>query len=271
MDLVLNAIETGHQQGRETQIGVGDRIGEARLDAARLVGRHVRHANRSRTVLGRVGQLGRRLVVRHQALVGIGTRVGDRVQRLGMLDDPADIEQGRFRQTGVTVTGKGVLAVLPDRLVNVHTGTIVANDRLRHEGGGLAILMGDVMHHVLQLLRPVCALDQRVEQGSDLALAGRGDFVVVHFHRHADRLQRQHHRRADVVQAIDRRHREITTLDARTVAGTAFTLGFLATRPGRFVREDLQRAARHVDAPGNRVENEELGLRTKVGRVADTA
>jgi len=38
VDLVLDAVQAGHHQGREAQVGVGQRIREARLDAAAFVG-----------------------------------------------------------------------------------------------------------------------------------------------------------------------------------------------------------------------------------------
>jgi hypothetical protein len=55
------------------------------------------------------------------------------------------------------------------------------------------------------------------------------------------------------------------------VARAALTLGLLATRPGRFLRVDLQGAAGHVDAPRHRIENEEFGFGSEVGGVADAA
>jgi hypothetical protein len=155
--------------------------------------------------------------------------------------------------------------------MDVHARTIVANDGLRHEGRGLAVLMSDVVDHVLEHLRPVGALDQRAEQGADLALARRGDFVVVHFDRDADRFERQDHRRADVVQAVDRRHREVAALDPWTVTGSTLTFGFFATRPGGFLRKDFQGAAGHVDAPGHRIKDEEFGFRSKISGVTNAA
>ncbi len=166
------------------------------------------------------------------------------------------------------ITGEQVLAVLPDGLVNVHTRTVVANDRLRHEGGGLAVLVRDIVGHVLLDLGPVGALDQRAELGTDFALAGVGHFVVMDFDRHAQRCERQDHGRADVVQAVDRRHREVAALDGRTVTGGALAFVLLASAPGGFSRVDLQVAAGHVDRPFDAVEDEEFGFRTEVGGVA---
>ena len=186
-----------------------------------------------------------------------------------MLDDAADVEERHFGQTGVAVAGEQVLAVFPDRLVHVHTRAVVANDGLRHEGRGLAVLVRNVMHHVLGDLRPVGALDQRAELGANFALTGSRHFVVMHFDRNAERFERQTHRRTDVVQAVDRRNREVAALDRRTVARAAVAFVLLTGSPGRFVRIDLEVAARHVDRPFDAVENEELGFRAKEGGVAD--
>jgi hypothetical protein len=89
---------------------------------------------------------------------------------------------------------------------------------------------------------------QGVELGADFALAGGGDFVVMHFDRHAAGFQRQAHGGADVVQAVDRRHREIAALDGRTVAGVA-AFELVGGGPGGFFREDLAVGAGHVDLP----------------------
>src|SRR5574343_246795 len=271
VDLVLNTVQAGHQQGREAQVRIGDRIREAGFDTASLGRGNERDTDGSGTVLGGVGQLDRGFVVRNQTLVGVGTGVGDRVQGLGVLDDAADVEQGGFGQAGVAVTGEQVLAVLPDGLVNVHAGTVVANDGLRHEGGGFAVLVGNVVHHVLQHLGLVGTLDQGVEDGTDFALASVGHFVVGHFDRAADGFQGQDHGGADVVQAVDRRNREVAALDGRTVAGgTANGVVLLTGAPGGFGGIDLQRAAGHVDRPFDAVENEEFGFRAEVGGIANT-
>ena len=109
-----------------------------------------------------------------------------------MLDDAADVVQGGLGQAGVAVAGEQVLAVLPDRLVHVHAGTVVANDGLRHEGGGLAVLVGDVLDDVLGDLGLVGATHQGVELGADFVLAGGRHFVVMHFNRHAAGLEARH-------------------------------------------------------------------------------
>ena len=267
VDLVFHAVQAGHQQRGKTQVRVHQRIGETRLDAAALGVRHVRDADRGRAVLGRVGQLHRGFEARHQTLVRVRTRVGDGVQRAGVLDDAADVVQREVAQTGVAVTGEQVLAVLPDRLVHVHAAAVVADDGLGHEGGGLAVGVGHVVDHVLLQLHPVGALQQRGKTRADLHLAGVRHLVVVHFDRDAQRFEDQAHLRAQILAGVDRRHREVATLDGRTEAVVAVLVLFAGV-PGGFFCFDLVEAAGHVVAPADAVEDEELGLRAEIGGVA---
>jgi hypothetical protein len=129
-----------------------------------------------------------------------------RVQRTRVLDDAADVVEGSLGQPGVAVAGKDVVAVLGDGLVHVHAGAVVTDQRLGHEGGGLAIGMRHVVHAVLEDLYLVGLLDQRVELDADLALAGGTHLVVMHFDRQAHLLHGRAHGRADVVQRVHRRH-----------------------------------------------------------------
>ncbi|MDT4817616.1 hypothetical protein FQZ97_506950 [compost metagenome] len=267
MDLVFHAVQAGHQQRGKAQVRVHQRIGEARFDAAALRVGHERDADRGRAVLGRVGQLHRGFEAGHQALVAVGAGVRDGVQGTGVLDDAADVVQREVGQACVAVAGEQVLAVLPDRLVHVHAGAVVADDGLGHEGGGLAVGVGHVVDHVLLQLDPVGALHQRAEAGADLELAGVGHFMVMHFDRDAQRFEHQAHFRAHVLEAVDRGHREVAALDRRTVAAVA-VLEFLVGVPRGFFGLDLHEAARHVVLPAHAVEHEEFGFRTEVGGVA---
>ena len=130
-----------------------------------------------------------------------------------MLDNAADVEDRHFGESGVAIAGEEVLLTFPNRLMDVHSRAIVADDRFRHEGGGLAIFGGGVVHGVFQAHQPVGALDERGELGADFVLAGGCDFVVMHFHENAHLLQRHRDCRSDVLQRIDWRNREVTALD----------------------------------------------------------
>ncbi len=63
----------------------------------------------------------------------------------------------------------------------MHARAVIALDRLRHEGRGLAIGMGHVLHDILVLLHGIGAVDQRAELHAQFML-GRGHFVVMLFH-----------------------------------------------------------------------------------------
>ena len=269
MNLVLHAVKTGHHHGSESQVRVRSRIRETNFDTTPLRVSDIRNAAGGRTVARRIRQVDWRFETRHQALVGIGARVGDRVQCLGMFNNTADVIQRKIRQAGVTVTGKQVFAALPDRLVHVHARAVVTDDWLRHEGCGFAVGLGYHLHRIFQDLVPVGTLHQLLEFGANFALARGRHFVVVYFDLNTLLLKRDTHRVTDVLQRIHRRNREIAALDWRTVTGVA-TFNVLVGRPRRFLGIDLDRATGHVHLPGHRIKNEELGLRTKVSGIAKT-
>ena len=178
MDLVRDAVEARHEECREAQIGIGGRIREAHFDALGLGVGRVRDAARGRAVARRIGEQHRRLIARHQALVGVGRRVGEGVAGLGMLDHAADEIEAELGEIGILIAGHLRLAVLPDREVAMHARAVVAEDRLRHEGGRLAIGMRHIVDHIFIDLHLVGHGDQRVEFHAELVLGG-GHFVMV--------------------------------------------------------------------------------------------
>ena len=76
-----------------------------------------------------------------------------------MLDNSADVEEREFGEAGITITGEQVLLTLPNRLVHMHSRTVIADDRLGHECCCLPVFCGDVMYRILQAHHPVGALD----------------------------------------------------------------------------------------------------------------
>src|SRR5215813_8403106 len=62
----------------------------------------------------------------------------------------------------------------------------------------------------------VCSSD--LEPHVDFRLTTRGDLVVVDLDAHADRFEREHHVRADVLELVHRRYGEVALLVARLVA-----------------------------------------------------
>ncbi len=152
--------------------------------------------------------------------------------------------------------------------MDVHAAAVVADQRLGHEGGRLAVALGDVLDHVFQDLHFVGLAHQGVETDADFALAGGGDFVVMHFYPQTRLLQRQAHGGADVVQGIHRRHREITALDAGPMAEVAALISAFRV-PAGLGGINLVEATADVGAPANVVEDKEFVFRTEVGGVGD--
>ena len=150
----------------------------------------------------------------------------------------------------------------------MHAAAVVAVVGLGHEGGGFAVAVGHVPHHVLQALRPVGALDQRAELGADLHLAGARHFVVEHLDRDAHGFEDQHHLGAHVVRRIDRRHGKVAALDGGPVAAVA-AFELFSRVPRRLVLVDLVEAVARLGAPAHAVEDEELGLGAEEGGVAN--
>ena len=128
----------------------------------------------------------------------------------------------------------------------------------------LAGRAGDVLDHVLVGHDLIGHAGQRLVAEVDLALAAGRDLVVVELARDAEPLERQHHRRAQVVQRVVRRRREVALLLADRVPEAR-----LARVP--VALGGVERVVRVVRAEvvGDLVEDEELALGPEVGRVGD--
>ena len=268
MDLVLDTVQAGHQQCSEGQVRVGSRIREAGFDTTGFRAADVRNTDRGGAVASRVGQHDRRFEAWNQTLVGVGRRVGETVQSLTVLDDTADEVQGGVGQAGIAFAGEGVLAFFPDRHVDVHARAVVAVQRLRHEGRGAAVGIGNVVHDVLQGLYFVSLLHQGVELDADFVLAGSRHFVVVNFDSLTHLFQCVAHGSTDFVVVVERRNREVAALDAWTVAFVA-AFDVLVGHPGALFGEDLEHRTGDVGLELHFVEDEELWLWTGEDGVTD--
>ena len=123
MDAVLDAVEARHQQRGISEIGIGERVGEAELDALGLLAGAIGDAAGGGAVAARISEQHRRLEARDEALVAVGRRVGERVERAGVLDHAADEIERSLAQAGIAVAGEQRLAALPDRHVGVHAAS----------------------------------------------------------------------------------------------------------------------------------------------------
>ena len=128
--------------------------------------------------------------------------------------------------------------------------------------------MGHVVYAVLQDLNFVSLAGQGVGAYADFTLASGTHFVVVYFNFQSHGFHGGTHGTTQVVQAVDRRNREVAAFYARAVANVV-AIEVFAGNPGRFFGVDVVRRALHVHIPFNGIEYEELRLRTKQGAISD--
>ena len=109
----------------------------------------------------------------------------------------------------------------------MHARTIVAEDRLRHEGRGLAIGVRHIVDHIFVDLHLVGHGDQRRELHAELVLGG-GHLMVMLLDGDAHLSHHREHLGAHVLCRILRIHREIAAFCAHAVAeiaGLIFPVG----------------------------------------------
>ena len=149
----------------------------------------------------------------------------------------------------------------------MHARAVVAEDRLRHEAGGLAVGLGHHVDHIFVDLHGVGGLHQRSELDAELVLR-RAHLVVMLLGDDAHVGHHRQHLRAEVLRRVDRRHREIAAFGARPVTEIAHLI--FGVGVGRQLdRVDLVAAIERRGGEADVVEYEELGLRPERGGVAD--
>ena len=157
--------------------------------------------------------------------------------------------------------------------MDVHPGAVLLEDRLGQERRGLARLLGGVLHDVLVQLQGVGHLQQREEAQVDLALARAPDLVVVALGLDAERLEDDHHARAQVAEGVVRRRGEVALLRAVRVAQggepLAAALEPLPGGPVALLGVDLVERRVRLLVEGDVVEDVELRLGAEVRQVRD--
>src|SRR5688500_3018128 len=108
-----------------------------------------------------------------------------------MLQQTTDVMTRDFRQSRVTVAGKQRLLTFPQRLVTVHTRTVIAIKRLRHKRRRLAKLMSSIANYVFEYLQIVRGSQHRRVTEVDLTLTRRRYLVVMALDSDATLAQRQ--------------------------------------------------------------------------------
>ena len=178
------------------------------------------------------------------------------------MQDAADVparDVGKTAVPGVAVEQR--LTGIPERHMTMHTRAVVLEDRLRHEGQGLAGLPSDVLEDVLKRHELIGHRQQRVEPDANLVLTARGDLVVMQFDGDANTLERERHIATHVLVVIHRRNREVPLLGAGLVAKVRALVG--AGVPFTFNGVDHVERAIGLRVETNIVEHEELSFGTK--------
>src|ERR1039457_1855059 len=80
-----------------------------------------------------------------------------------MFEQTAGVIKRHLAQPAVFLAGEERLALAPDGLMGVHAGAVVAEERLGHEAGGLAVFLGDVFDNVFADHHPIGGGDERAE------------------------------------------------------------------------------------------------------------
>src|SRR5690606_19401949 len=111
-------------------------------------------------------------------------------------------------------------------------------------------------------------LDEWAGGDADLALTTGRHFMVVNFDLEPHLFERVTHRAANVLEGIDRRHREVAALESGPVSAVALGI-VLPGVPRTLERIDLVEAAVDARAALHAVEDEELVLGPEEGAVGD--
>src|SRR2546426_7771347 len=96
-ELMLDAIQAGGDLHGEREVGIGRGVGHAHL-AARAYLAALGDADQRRAVAHRPGDVHRRLVARHQALVAVDQRIGNGAKAAGVLQQSPDVLEGDLGQ-----------------------------------------------------------------------------------------------------------------------------------------------------------------------------
>src|SRR5881398_3224763 len=98
-----------------------------------------------------------------------------------MCQETADVVASQLRKTRIAIAEEQGLLVLPEALMNVHTGAIIAEHGFGHECNSFAIFAGGVLGDILVEHNVICTLRQRTIAHVDLSLSWTAYFMVVCF------------------------------------------------------------------------------------------
>ena len=187
-----------------------------------------------------------------------------------MFEDTAEVVKRCFGEVCVfTLFVEEVFTVFPDRLVNVHTVTVVVVDRFRHECCSLAVEVCYHFYNILVLLYVVSRSDDVTKYNTDLTLSlchfvvSKNDFKTYLF-------KKEHHFCSEIYHRVCWHNREVTTFDSWSVTHVPDIIILSSVRPVTFVCLYFERLVVVVVMDLDIVKDEEFVFRTKVCSITDT-
>ena len=145
-----DAVQAGIQANSQGQVGIAGRIGGAQLDAGALPSGGG-DADQRGTVGSGPGDIAASFVTGHQTLVGVDQGVGDGGHAADMGQGAGDEVQGVFGEAVQAVlVVEDIGTVLEEGHIDMHAGTVDAEDRLGHEGRVQAVALGNGLDDQLE-------------------------------------------------------------------------------------------------------------------------
>ncbi|TPV98500.1 MAG: hypothetical protein USCAAHI_02060 [Beijerinckiaceae bacterium] len=151
--------------------------------------------------------------------------------------------------------------------MDMHSRTIVAEHRLRHEGRRLAVALRHLVDAIFVNLKVVGHRRQRPELQAELMLR-RTHLVVVLFDLGAHLRHGGEHFATHVLRRILRRHRKIAALGAHAMTEVAALVGGVRIRR-KFGGIEDEPGIVGVRLEADVIEHEKLGFRPEIDGVAD--
>src|SRR5215213_6883560 len=108
-----------------------------------------------------------------------------------MFQQAADVITSGVGKSCVPIAGKEWFLTFPQRLVTVHSGTIIAIQGLRHERRRLPKLMCSIADYIFKYLKIIGRPQHRRVTKIDLALTRCRNFVMMAFDSYATLGQSQ--------------------------------------------------------------------------------
>ncbi len=187
-----------------------------------------------------------------------------------MFEDTAEVVKRCFGEVCIlTLFVEEVFTVFPDRLVNVHTVTVVIVDRLRHECRSFTVKVCNHFYDIFVLLYVVCSSDDVPEDNTDFTLS-LCHFVVSENNFKAYLFKKEHHFRSEVYHRVSRHDREVTTFDSWSVTHVSDIVILSSICPVTFICFYFERLVVVVVVDLHIIKDEELIFRTEVCSITDT-